>query len=864
MIYVGEFADIHNKYKYQVTFETKSGSGNQEIQLSGEDPIIIRQNGDKLFDPIKTQSATVKIVSAEYLYPLYNAGYNVSVTIKRKNYNATDYTIVLFYGYVTPNIYNQTYQYVDEIEIECISDLAMLKYQDYATINDDKMIYSVADIIKRCLNNTRYTYLYMVTPDYYGFDRDAVGQTKCTQHDILKALYLDEVNFFDDNEEQTPWTRYEVLEEIMKYLDLSLVEYQYKLMAINYGQNWKTNDNVHSEVYNLRTLDTRNNSDTVKLYNITESSYFSSDNNVSLDETYKKIKIKANTYPYDEVFNEILDPDNWELSPKYETQGALPQANNAYVPYFSWKVDNDNVAHAYYLYYVSSLMKPYLYDVSGTSLVANTQNPNGYLTAMLDDEQQQRRGRYRCGVGLMKIAQYKADKYSVTSKLDWKSQIVLYTGVNNFNVKDYYFVLGDPRNPSKKCQDAVNTYMQANFGRFTNNWMPQNPMLEIKSASPINVSADSYLIISGRIMVNDLEWEGSVKDEWNGCDQFSRPMSYKLYDQTIDFPANRNYIGFPVLQMQVRIGNQILWNRPIIESGERVGFEYTWAETKPDGYLSCAFELPIGTDKWGFYKFYDITNTCDWRLGLEKGKGFAIPMPADKGLTGIMTIYIVGPTSNLYYLYVPNINKLPTIKKTYTVTMNPNNTWKYSHIPESPVNVEIDYSGTMPSCIVIQNLSFDIEEVTYHTYSDTVLKKADNKKTDHEYENIINMDSIIDAEEIECKINTQDLEKCRSFSSMLYKYNNEWQYINTMTENAPTENSQAGTYRIQEDNIIQTYKSHYETPKVIFECDLNDKMTVNPTDLFTCDGVKSGIHMIPNTQEMNLKMGNNKLQLIEI
>ena len=336
MIYVGEFADINNKYKYQVTFETKSGSGNQEIQLSGEDPIIIRQNGDKLFDPIKTQSATVKIVSAEYLYPLYNAGYNVSVTIKRKNYNAADYTIVLFYGYVTPNIYNQTYQYVDEVEIECISDLAMLKYQDYATINDDKMIYSVADIIKRCLNNTRYTYLYMVTPDYYGFDRDAVGQTKCTQHDILKALYLDEVNFFDDNEEQTPWTRYEVLEEIMKYLDLSLVEYQYKLMAVNYGQNWKTNKDIHSEVYDLRTLDTRKNSDTVKLYNITESSYFSSDNNVSLDETYKKIKVKANTYPYDEVFNEILDPDNWELSPKYATQGALPQANNANVPYFSW------------------------------------------------------------------------------------------------------------------------------------------------------------------------------------------------------------------------------------------------------------------------------------------------------------------------------------------------------------------------------------------------------------------------------------------------------------------------------------------------------------------------------------------------
>ena len=170
----------------------------------------------------------------------------------------------------------------------------------------------------------------------------------------------------------------------------------------------------------------------------------------------------------------------------------------------------------------------------------------------------------------------------------------------------------------------------------------------------------------------------------------------------------------------------------------------------------------------------------------------------------------------------------------------------------------------MPSCIVIQDLKFDIEEVTYHTYSDTVLKKADNKKTDHEYENIININSVIDSEEIECKINTQDLEKCRSFSSMLYKYNNEWQYINTMTENAPSANSQDGTYRIQEDNIVQNYVNHYSSPKVIFDCDLNRMTIVKPTDLYTCDEVKSSIYMMPNTQEKNLKMSSNKLQLIEI
>ena len=868
MIYIGEFADINNQYKYQVTFETQSGSGNQEIQLSGEDPIIIKQNGDKLFDPIKTQSATIKIVSAEYLYPLYNAGYDVSVTIKRGSYNSTRYNTVLFYGYVTPNIYNQTYEYVDEIEVECISDLAMLKYQDYSTIdaNGNKLIYSVAEIIKKCLNNTRYTYLYTITPDYYGFDRDAVGQSKCSQHDILKALYLDEVNFFEDNEEQTPWTRYEVLEEIMKFLDLSLVEYQSELRAINYGQNWKTNERVHREQYTLSNLDARSYTDGRTIRNITDSSYFSSDNNVSLDETYRKIKVKVNTYPYDEVFNEILDPDNWELSPKYETVGRLPQANNMYVPYFSWKVDDDTIGHAYYLYYVSSHMTPYLYDVNGTNLTPNQTDPNGYLTAMIDSMQAQRQGRYRCGVGLMKIAQYNAEKYSVTSKLEWKPQIVLYTGVNNFNTTDYPQTSGDPRKPTKKCQDAILTYMNNNWGSYssTNNWVPSKPMLKIESASPINVSADSYLIISGRIMVNDLEWEGSVKDEWNGCDQFEQPRCYKLYDQTIDFPSNRNWIGFPILQMQIRVGNKILWSKPIMESDTQVGFEYTWNTSMPDGGWSCVFDLPIGTDKWGFYKFYGITNTCDWRLGLDNGKGFAIPMMADQGLTGQMTVYIICPVPEIYYFYVPDISKLPTTEKTYTVKRNPNNIWNSTGWGTSPFSVEVNYEGTMPSCIVIQDLKFDIEEVTYHTYSDTVLKKADNKKTDHEYENIININSVIDSEEIECKINTQDLEKCRSFSSMLYKYNNEWQYINTMTENAPSANSQDGTYRIQEDNIVQNYVNHYSSPKVIFDCDLNRMTIVKPTDLYTCDEVKSGIYMMPNTQEKNLKMSSNKLQLIEI
>lgn len=876
MRYVGEFADINNKYKYQVTFETKSGSGTKTIQLAGEDPIIIRQDSDKLFDPIKTQSATIKIVSDEYLYPLYNAGYDVKVIIRRKNYNTVNYSIVVFYGYVTPNIYNQTYQYVDEIEIECISDVAMLKYRDYTTIsNSGKLIYSMFDIVKKCLNNTRYKEFRFYSPFLYGFSRDAVGQAALISNTIMDEIYLDEVNFFDDNEEQTPWTCYEVLEEIMKIMNLSLVENDGKVYLINYQSNIAGATNTKEFTIYAMSGTRSSGTSTNKYYKvIDEDSYFSSDNNVSLDETYRNVKVKVNTFPYDEVFNEIMNPDNWVLSSAYGTNHKYP-SDNRYVPSWDWK-DKDDIYHGYFLYFESDKMTPHSYDNNGGTL--SPTETQGYIPVLIDNLQAQRQGNYRVGCGLMKLATYKTEEYSVTNKLDWRPQIVLYTGVNTFNVKDYEEAeySGDRRSSTKRLQDHVNNYMVNNFGSWTNqnHWMPKNPLLEIHSESQINISTDSYLIIDGKMCINDLEWEGSVKEEWSGSDAFSKPTAYKLYDQTIDYPNNRNWIGFPILQLQIRIGNKILCSTPELSEGKQIGMKYKWLTESEftTTYLNenwhCYIEVPVGAEKFSFFKFYDITNTCDWRLGLDDASGFAVPMPANANLSGNMTIYVVGPVPELYYLYVPDIRKLPTTKKeyVYNIQRNPNNIWDNEwEIIKEKVHIEdrmngglhLSYNGVMPSTILVKDLKFEIKEVTYHTYSDTVLKKADNKKTDHEYENIINAGNVIDSEEIECKINTQDLEKCRSFSSMLYKYNNEYQYITTMTIDGGI------NYRIQEDNIVQNYVNHYSSPKVIFDCDLKSISTTY-LPYFSFGSSVCNNPLMLSSQENNLKTSNSKLHLIEI
>lgn len=927
MIYRGEFKDINNEFTYRVDF--KVGSSNvpvREIKLSGNDPIIITNDTDNLFEPIKTQSATIKLytyltingnVRNNYIFDLYNAGYDVPVTIYQIDSNNNEG--IMFIGYVTPNVYNQTWDYIDEIEVQCVSDLAMLKYRDYETIeNSGKQIKSMYNIIKNCLTRsvqgnygwqplTRYNELKVVSSNVYNIDLDGNGQGIPLDNDgmvyILNHIYLDEINFFDDNEEQTPWKYYDVLEEIMKIMGCSLVETCGILTMIHYDEALLNTRNIG--IYDLVNDTTvPGEEELVEPKIITKDLYFSSDNDVSLDETYRKIKVKANTYPYEEVFNEILNPDKWKLSSKYDTLGRYP-SDNRYVPSWDWLDKDRDMHHGYFLYFESNKIKPYSYDNNNGTLTPTQEQD--YIPVLIDNMQAQRRGNYRVGCGLMKLAMYKTEDYSVTNKLDWKPQIVFYTGVNTFNIADYGTpeYSGDRRSDTKRLQDHVNEYMEYNFGQWGsgNNWLPWHPLLQIKSESQINVSSDSYLIIGGKMCVNDLEWEGSVKEEWAGSDAFKQPTAYKLYDATVDYPNNRNWIGFPILQLQIRVGNpdtpashKILCSAPELSEGTQIGMVYKWLTVTEFGQIndpdipaaqriipydsehfwSCYIEVPVGAEKFSFFKFYDITNTCDWRLGLDDANGFAIPMPASAELTGTMMIYVVGPVPELYYLYVPDIRKLPTTSKeyVYNIQRNPYNIWNNGWSQQkSSITIEnrtigglhYSYNGVMPSTILVQDLKFDIKEVTYHTYSDTVLNNSNNKKTDQEYENIINGESVVDAEDIECKINTQDLSKFRSFSSLMFKDSgNNYQYITRMSTDGGT------NYRIQENNIIQSYKDHYDEPKVKFNCDIKDHFGITegydyvlPQPQFYLYNSILDKNMFINGFEYNLKNADVKLKLIE-
>lgn len=924
--YIGYCQDIRQQYVYKVEFiKPSSSSSTTNIELSGDSPIILKTNSDELFAPIKTQSVTVNIVSKNYIFDLYNVDFSVECNISKRLSTETDNDFkYIFQGYVTPNVYTQDFNYISTISVECISYLAKLKYLDYQLIDTEPGIYSMTKILMHLLNNEPIMYC----------ARRRIGIDETIYDAGLNHIFLDERNFFENNEEHKPWKQYEVLEEICKILGVSLVEHQGEIEVDNtvYYKAYymiQYRSGIITRYINTAYLTAPEDipdytpdvddpvpstviQTTIILYDgVNNIDLFASSNNtISLEETFKKIEVKANTYPYEDAVNELLSSDNWELySHIYNNVELSTLMNTAFCPYFQFKRSDDKIFNIYYMYYTTDTMTPYQYQMlldgnnhySGFQkypLIDNKKWMCSMITDFANPSQLVTDSNY-IGVGLLKVASYEISKANLTSSLNWEDEITLYLGLKNLNIENYYN--HTHQEDWMNWMDAwdglnsdVDSFIRLNFGYnesgINRTYLPDNPLLKIESESDVIIKQDSYLVISGKMGLNDCEYIDSQPNDWVESDNFNNPMAFCLVDQNMEnvfkhhdnlqaLYNNRNYVGFPFLDVQIRIGDKICCEAQYLDvSDGGLKKQYKWMtaaelddlidspDYDPNMNYSCHFTIPVAQDKFSFFKLHDITNTCDWRLGLESANGFAIPLPKDANLSGKLIIYINYPTQELftngsisrYYDNYSDFLKLPWIeRRIVTIEPNPNNMWNVSNW--NPEDIQYTYKGTYPNNVIIKNLKFDIKPVKFFTVTDTADKNSNNKQTDHTYSNIINEYIAIDDDKsIECKINTQDDAKDRSFSSLLKKDSDgKYQYVDKMWTGT------TGLYQIQENNVIDTYKAHYEDRKIIFDCDIKG-VDYGPLDVFA-ESFSNNIHqMIPDSQEKDLRNNSTKIKLIEI
>lgn len=288
MRYYGQFSS-NTGTVYDVEIITNNSSADTTTQLIfAGDPVTIETNNseDSIFTPVRLKSATIRLVVAQPYYDLYSStATGTSVTIKQGD-------TIIFFGYLTPNAYNQPYEnLVDEIELEAVESPSILQYEDYEKQGDGNVIYMI-DILNYLMSLCSINTYYICDSysDYY-WNTD---------------LGISEENFFDDDDEKSPWKCSQVLEEICKYfgctfevingeghfIDIALVNKgDYNLIK------YTTNNNYNGTVENTRRhLETING-------------VFKNGTNIELDNVYNEIRVTANAYPTEEslINNKIFD-----------------------------------------------------------------------------------------------------------------------------------------------------------------------------------------------------------------------------------------------------------------------------------------------------------------------------------------------------------------------------------------------------------------------------------------------------------------------------------------------------------------------------------------------------------------------------
>lgn len=300
--YKGYFMDFEGAL-HSVSFITNPRSDTYgDIRLAGDSPVIVSYSeSDKLYDPIRTSTCTVKVVSSHYLMNLYSGkAHGTQVIVKNEDRN-----IIEWCGYLQPNLYNQGFvNCLEEIEFEasdCLSTLQYLKYEYYYNGNNQPMIVSFKNIIDSIADKSKLI-------NNYRFTQKLVSNSDVSKIFDFKDFYISENNFY--SEEGEPWTYKEVLEEICKYFGYVCFQWNDSIYFIDYDQ-YQSNKSMVGYLYakadgwrnkNYRTISSPNS--------ITEKSIRGTGADISLDDVFNKVSVKCNYYNVENVIPDMFEDDN--------------------------------------------------------------------------------------------------------------------------------------------------------------------------------------------------------------------------------------------------------------------------------------------------------------------------------------------------------------------------------------------------------------------------------------------------------------------------------------------------------------------------------------------------------------------------
>ena len=294
MLLQGQFRDINDTlYTVKILTDNDSSTtrtiGENGLFFSGE-PVMINGEGKDTFTQMLVKSCEIKLVASDYIGDeLWAANArSIVVNVFREN-------TCIFAGYVEPNVFNQPFaKPLEEITLNCIDAISILQYYNYKNAlpnNFDSIRQNVSTASFKDMLEDMFALFTSLDIDGNHTIRllydKSKGLTQGNENTIFSDLGMAE-SYIVGEEIDDVWTQEEVLKEILKYLNLHIIQQGFDF----YIFDWNTLKTRRNTWYNVLTNTTvtltapTNNT-------LTSEMHGSDDTNITVDDVYNQIQVKC-------------------------------------------------------------------------------------------------------------------------------------------------------------------------------------------------------------------------------------------------------------------------------------------------------------------------------------------------------------------------------------------------------------------------------------------------------------------------------------------------------------------------------------------------------------------------------------------
>lgn len=675
------------------------GTEKADVYFS-EDPAEIENEVNDTFDVLLRNSAKIRLLCGNLITNLFSTSCRDAVVNIYKN------DTCIFAGFIEPQTLSQPYNNRwDELELNCIDALSALQYSKYKNVGALGVIYAFvkAEAAQRSFYDIATEILQGVTEglDILGnqnikfwYDGSkAVDAQTANRYQVFKQLSISDLLFLGDDESDV-WQQDEVLEELLKYLNLHIVQDGFNFYIFSWESVKAAPDKIiwHDIVAN-NTKITAQQAVTIALANVADC-----DTTISIGDVYNQLLLTAKVEDIESVIESPLD-DDLLVSPYINKQKYLTEYSSdgegktAYNAFYAMTHNQKTTygAGAITDWYVQVMRnKQWMFPMKGNTDIdiVDYFGSEGTNQHALPDWLGQAPGAAIMALGSVKMNTANDDN-SPTSKVNMTNYLVVSVngnGIDNDENKTYPSVADIQKN----IPYAVYTGNKAG-GVF----------------SPSDEKTTNYIVLSGKVILNPImrqtntytklhnkEWHGglpiglkeneiyvwhqTVLSRNNGDGRYytrqywqaetpDKEVSWHegadsgFYPYTGEGPEEYEFkysaVGDStdtISKVAVLACMLVIGDKCVVETGtDGQTTDFVWQKYKErsecqsddEYYQQCftiGFDPKIGDKLVGTE--FSIQNNIDYKMGID-AEGIAIPITKGDKISGQVRFMILGPVN---------------------------------------------------------------------------------------------------------------------------------------------------------------------------------------------------------------------------